>query len=195
MDEASKAAHRRFATDIRFASKFLVGKGIDIGAGRDSVGKLTDMFPLMTDVKGWDWDDGDAQHLRGVQAESYDFVHSSHCLEHMVDPYVAIANWFRILKPGGHLVVTVPDEDLYEQGVWPSTFNTDHKWTFTIHKHQSWSPKSVNVLGMLSNLSPEARVIKVELIDTFYQYDSPRVDQTGDALTECAIEFVVRKER
>ncbi len=51
-------------------------------------------------------------------------------------------HWLRVLKPGGHLVVTIPEEDLYEQGRFPSTFNLDHKWTFTIHKQKSWSAKS-----------------------------------------------------
>ena len=30
----------------------------------------------------------------------------------MRDPATALANWFRTVKPGGHLIVTVPDEDL-----------------------------------------------------------------------------------
>ena len=47
-----------------------------------------------------------------------------------------------MLEPGGHLIVTVPDEDLYEQGHFPSDYNRDHKWTFTIHKPKSWSERS-----------------------------------------------------
>jgi hypothetical protein len=42
-----------------------------------------------------------------------------------------------VLKPGGHLVCLVPDEDLYEQGMFPSTFNDDHKRTLTIAKKKS----------------------------------------------------------
>ncbi|MBV5346213.1 MAG: methyltransferase domain-containing protein, partial [Rhodoferax sp.] len=75
-----------------------------------------------------------------------DFVHSSHCLEHMRDVREALKNWIRIVKPGGFLILTVPDEDLYEQGQWPSRFNTDHKWSFTIHKERSTMPSSINVI-------------------------------------------------
>src|SRR6185312_3014562 len=59
------------------------------------------------------------------------------------------------IKRGGHLVISVPDEDLYEQGVWPSTFNTDHKITFTLSKKTSWSPVSVNVFSLLSQFSDQ----------------------------------------
>ena len=56
-----------------------------------------------------------AELMASVADNTYDFVHSSHCLEHMRDPARAMHNWLRILKPGGHLVCLVPDEDLYEQ--------------------------------------------------------------------------------
>ena len=54
--------------------------------------------------------------------------------------------------PGGHLLCIAPDEDLYEQGVFPSTFNWDHKHTFTIYKKSSFTPKSINVTEMLAHV-------------------------------------------
>src|SRR3546814_12230808 len=70
-----------------------------------------------------------------------------------------LRNWFRILKPGGHLIVTVPDEDLYEQGIFPSAYNPDHKWTFTIWKAASWSPKSRNLIDLVRSLGEAAEEI------------------------------------
>jgi hypothetical protein len=55
----------------------------------------------------------------------------------MVNPQEAIQSWFSLVKPGGHLITIVPDEDLYEQGHFPSIFNSDHKSTFTISKSNS----------------------------------------------------------
>ena len=81
----------------------------------------------MSHVEIWDWENGDAQLMEGVSDGQYDFVHSSHCLEHLVDPHAGLRNWIRVVKPGGHIVVTVPDEDMYERGVFPSTFSKDHK--------------------------------------------------------------------
>ncbi|MEM1724783.1 MAG: hypothetical protein QXW71_03295 [Thermoplasmata archaeon] len=35
--------------------------------------------------------------MEGVPNCSYDFVHSSHCLEHLRDPREGLKNWFRIV--------------------------------------------------------------------------------------------------
>ncbi len=144
-------------------------------------------------VRVWDLADGDAELMEGVADASFDFVHSSHCLEHLNDPARGLANWFRILKPGGYLVVTVPDEDLYEQGVFPSSFNSDHKWTFTIFKQDSWSAHSRNLLAMLSALGPAADIQKLELLSASFRYELPRFDQTLTPIAEAGIEFVIRK--
>jgi hypothetical protein len=38
------------------------------------------------------------------------------------------------------MIVLVPDEDLYEQGHFPSIFNTDHKSTFILRRPSSSRP-------------------------------------------------------
>jgi SAM-dependent methyltransferase len=192
MNEASKAISRRLH-DVRFATRYFIGSGIDIGAGNDPVSLYGEFFPGMRALRAWDMPDGDAQLLADVDNESFDFVHSSHCLEHMRDPKEALYNWFRVLKPGGHLVCMVPDEDLYEQGRFPSTFNSDHKWTFTLWKSQSWSDRTVNLFELLQTLGVTAQPLKVELLDATFRYQWPRFDQTQTAVGEAAVEFIVRK--
>ena len=91
------------------------------------------------------------------------------------------------------MVVTIPDEDLYEQGVWPSTYNLDHKWSFSIYKQKSWSPKSINVFDLVSSLGNLSEVKKIELLDSGYRYSLPRYDQTSTPIGESAIEIIVRK--
>jgi len=118
MHETSKALLRRLH-DSRYATRYFVGHGLDIGAGPDMLAQYAEQFPLMRSCRAWDLQDGDAQLLSTIPDESLDFAHSSHCLEHMRDPREALNHWLRILKPRGHLVVTVPDEDLYEQGGIP----------------------------------------------------------------------------
>lgn len=193
MDETSKALIRRLG-DVRFANTYFVGDGVDIGAGRDCIDKYGRQFPLMGAVKNWDINDGDAQLMQAAADNSYNFVHSSHCLEHLRDPYEAFDNWVRICKPGGHIVVTIPDEDLYEQGRWPSTFNGDHKTSWTILKDQSWGANSINVLEFLYQYKDKIEVLKVELVNQSFLYDAPRFDQTFHSISECAIEFIVRKK-
>jgi SAM-dependent methyltransferase len=131
--------------------------------------------------------------MAGVADGSFDFVHSSHCLEHLHDPTEGLRNWLRIVKPGGYLVFLVPDEDLYEQGVFPSTFNRDHKSTFTIYKTKSWSGQSRNLLEMLRSVAPEGCIEKIELLTSSYRFNLPRFDQTLTPIGECAIEVIMRK--
>lgn len=192
MKECSKSIARRLR-DVRFATRYLVGDGVDIGGKPDPLSLYQELFPRITALKTWDIEDGDAQLMSSAKDESYDFVFSSHCLEHLRDPREGLKNWFRILKPGGHLVITVPDEDLYEQGVWPSTHNRDHKSSFTITKGRSWCPASVNVLELVAMLGPAADIRKLEVIDEAYRFDLPRFDQTLTPVAECAIEIIVRK--
>jgi SAM-dependent methyltransferase len=192
MNELSKSILRRLH-DSNYVRRYFIGSGIDIGSGPDPLSNYYELFPMMGPVRAWDLEDGDAAFMESVPDESFDFVHSSHCLEHMTDPEVALKNWFRILRPNGHLVVLIPDEDMYEQGTFPSTFNSDHKWTLTVHKKRSWSPNSRNVLDLLLSLGERADIIKVEQATGTYRFGWPRFDQTLTPVGESAIEFVVRK--
>jgi SAM-dependent methyltransferase len=113
--------------------------------------------------------DGDANYITKYVHDTFDFVYASHCLEHMHEPRQAIKEWWKLVKTGGYLFFMVPDEDLYEQGVFPSRFNPDHKATFTISKTKSWSPVSNNVLELAQSL-PNGQLIKIELQDHNYNY-------------------------
>jgi len=159
MDEAKKTNNIRGKV---FLEKYFSGKIIDIGAGEDLVCDAAERF---------DQDDGDANHItRYRDLDTYDTVHSSHCLEHMHDPEKALLEWWKLIKPGGYLVLVVPDEDLYEQGFWPSRFNRDHKATFTLNNKKSWSPVSFNILELVSSL-PNSEIISAEIQDKYYDYN------------------------
>ncbi len=191
-NETSKSLMRRLH-DIRYATRYFRGSGIDIGSGSDSLARYCELFPRVSSIRSWDLQDGDAEFMHSVEDSSYDFVHSSHCLEHLRDPLRGFENWIRICRVGGHLVITVPDEDLYEQGTWPSRFNSDHRWTFTINKAKSWSYNSLNIFDLLFSQRDCIQVLKVELLDSSYLYNLGSVqDQTRD-IAESAIEIVVKK--
>jgi len=139
-----------------FAGRYLQGRVLDIGAGGDLV---------CAGAQSFDVEDGDANHIeRHLPAASFDTVHSSHCLEHMHDPVQALRGWWSLVRPGGYLVLVVPDEDLYEQGVWPSRFNADHKATFRLDGPGSWSPVSHEVRALCTAL-PGAQLVSVERQD------------------------------
>ena len=192
MKETGKALSRRLHLPD-FATQYFVGQGLDIGAGTDPLAQFGEAFPRMTGMRAWDLADGDPQFLGGLADSSFDFVHSAHVLQQMADPREALRHWFRVLKPGGHLVLLVPDEDMYEQGFWPSRYNHANRWTFTIFKTKSWSPVSLNLVEVLPALGAQADIRRLDLLASGYRNNLPRFDQTLTPVAECAIELVIRK--
>jgi len=180
-NETTKARPRRAAEG--YYSRFFLGRGIDIGCGED---------PVTTDCVQWDKPSGDAEELMGIPDSSFDWVYSSHCLEHLRDPDRALKRWWEVLKPGGFMLVAVPDEDLYEQGHWPSRFNSDHKWTFTIHKRESWSPVSLNLTDLIVPLVHH-RTLWLRTVDLGYDYSGGVWDRTHQA-AEAHIELLLQKQ-
>jgi SAM-dependent methyltransferase len=186
--ETLKATERRKNTWLY--NKVFSGEGIDIGCGTDVLNAGKE-FPNVTSVQPFDIEHGDAQKITQYVHRQFDFVHSSQCLEHMHNVEEALANWWSLVRPGGYLVVTIPDEDLYEQGHFPSRFNPDHKWTFSIYKTVTWSPRHYNVLQLILGLQ-DFEIVKLELVDTNYSEKLKGLDQTlGSA--EAFIEFILKK--
>ena len=183
MDESLKTNRVR---SKEFFTKYLSGKVIDIGAGQDLVIPTAERFDI---------EDGDANYITQFRkTESYDTVHSSHCLEHMFNPVTALNEWWSLVKPGGYLILVVPDEDLYEQGKWPPTFNLDHKNSFTIYKEESWCQNSINVFDLVKSLGNNVELVRLEQLSSNYRFDIPRYDQTLTPVAECGIEIILRKK-
>lgn len=118
MGETAKAHARRVREG--WFEKYIQDPGIDIGCQRD---------PLNHTFRRWDviFGDGDAAIMDGVPDETFATVYCSHVLEHIGNPFRALKNWWRILKPGGNLIVVVPHRDLYEgKRDLPSRWNHEH---------------------------------------------------------------------
>ena len=52
----------------------------------------------------------DAVNISLVENEHYDFVFSSHSLEHIANPLKAINEWLRIIKNDGYIIIIVPEK-------------------------------------------------------------------------------------
>lgn len=110
------------------------GQGLDLGCGPEKA------FPHFTGVDNRK-DEAlfgigmapevvvDACELRPFADESQDFVFSSHLLEHLDDCAGALKEWWRVIRPGGHLVLYLPHRDLYPRIGTPGA-NPDHVHDF-----------------------------------------------------------------
>ncbi len=100
------------------------------------------------------------------EAGSQDAVFASHCLEHIDDWRTILADWFRVLKIGGFLVIAVPHHQLYERRAYlPSRFNGNHKRFYT--------PRSL--MAEIEAALPLAawRLRSLRDIDEGFRYDLP----------------------
>jgi len=126
--EAMEAAHRynAFLTDLINHHAPTVGTILDYGAGVSTFARLIDNtgrtivclepdHTLANDLKGA----GFETHLASqtINDQSCDFIYSLNVIEHIEDDSAAIAEMFRILKPGGTLLLYVPAlQSLYSTG-------------------------------------------------------------------------------
>jgi SAM-dependent methyltransferase len=177
--------------DLRLArgdfEVYLRGKGIDIGSGDDPLS--------VPHVMPWDKEQGDAQYLSGVDRESFDFLYSSHCLEHLNCVRTSLENWRRVVRCGGYLYIVVPDYALYEKMQWPSVWNAEHKHSFSLSLTRRKVKRDTH-WNVFIDIVPKMRElgcvpIAVELEDDGYDYNTPpHVDQTMDnALAQICMVF------
>lgn len=182
-DETSAARPRRLQEG--FYTKYIDNRlVIDIGAGH---------APISPTAEVWDHSRGDSDctFMAGVPDKKFDTVYSSHVLEHLDEPETALVHWFRILKPNGHLIVSVPDEDLYEQEVWPPIFNPDHRFSYTGYKSKSWNGEdSKNLIDLITKLEG-VKLISLRIVDTNYDYSKKLQDQP---LAEKSVEVIAQKQ-
>jgi SAM-dependent methyltransferase len=125
----SRKTYRQKVTS-GFIAKYLSGAAIlDIGyKGSDPLSE-----PIVPQAVGIDLDYPGYEGTRlPFEDGSQDALYSSHCLEHIPGYQIVLADWYRVLKTGGYMVLTVPHKWLYERkATVPSRFNVDHQRFYT----------------------------------------------------------------
>jgi SAM-dependent methyltransferase len=175
--ETSKAQSRRVREG--FFEKYCKGNGLDIGFGSDLITK---------DAKGYDFEHGNAQYLKGVKDNSYDFVYSSHTIEHLPDPAEGVKNWFRVVKPGGYLIIYLPHRDLYEKKkTLPSRFNLDHRHFFLVDRDEA--PDTIGIVPLIEKILNDFTIIYAKECSEGHTITDSEIHSDG----EFSIEVVVRK--
>lgn len=175
--ETTKAKERRIREG--FFDNYCQGTGLDIGYGGDLV---------HPSAVGWDFEHGDAQTISSVASSGLDYVYSSHTLEHMTDSGLALRNWWRVVKPGGYLILYIPERDLYEKKTQlPSNWNLDHKHYFLLESDEQ--PATLGILPLISRELRGYRIVYAKVCKDNYVSDGPDVHSLG----EYSIEVVLQK--
>lgn len=175
--EATKARARRTRED--FFAKYCQGRGLDVGYGGDL---------LAENCKGYDMEHGDANYLKGIANESFDFVHTSHVIEHMRDLDGALKNWWRVVKKGGYLIIYGPHRDLYEKKKeLPSLYNPDHQNFFLPFDNES--PHTVGMKPLIERTLTNYEIVYIKVCSEGHTITDPNKHSDG----EYSIESVIRK--
>lgn len=131
-NRVGEEARKSFARYLRegFIEKYLSGSNVlDIGYR----GYIKDVHPIVPHAIGVELDYPGYDGVTLPFADnSQDAVFSSHTLEHIADYRTILRDWFRVVKVGGHMIISVPHQYLYERKLHlPSNFNADHKRFYT----------------------------------------------------------------
>lgn len=89
------------------AAHFCKGRGLDVGAGRwpfPGAIAVDTVNPVEENNTGFD--------AYNLPLGEYDYVFSSHCLEHLPDTIGALEHWQTRLRPGGVLFLYLPHPDM-----------------------------------------------------------------------------------
>ena len=165
-----------------FFEKYFPGYGLDIGYGG---------MKVVNNCKGVDFEDTDVQFMKGFKNSEYDFVYSSHTLEHMDNVEIAVSNWKRLIKKGGYLILYIPDRDLYEKKLdLPSQWNKDHKHFFTMYKQNDGSVSTIPIIPFISEKFDDLELIYEKRCKEGWEKSANNVHPTG----EYSIELVYRKK-
>jgi SAM-dependent methyltransferase len=126
--EAGKTIQAKYSSG--FVARYLSGANIlDIGYR----GYNNNAEPIVPQAIGIDlaYPGYDGKTLP-FEDNSQDAVYSSHCLEHIEDYVGALREWYRVLRIGGFMILSVPHQFLYEKKpTLPSRWNPDHKRFYT----------------------------------------------------------------
>jgi SAM-dependent methyltransferase len=197
MDRADTAVlQRRIGIEFRksyqkrlqdgFLEKYLSGtKILDVGfRGGD-----TEAVPITEAAIGVELDypgyDGVTLPFEDM---SQDAVLASHVLEHIIDYRTILADWYRVLKIGGYMLIFVPHKYIYERRCdLPSRWNGDHKRFYTTSSLLAEVEESLPINGF--------RIRHLAENDTNFNYSLPATARpAGCYEIELVLEKIARPQ-
>lgn len=108
-----------YETVLDIVRNLSTGKVLDVPAGEGALAArllkdgfdvhCCDLYPEIFRLEGVDIRQGDMGGTLPYDDSSFDYITCIEGLEHIENPQQAIREFFRLLKPGGHLVTSVPN--------------------------------------------------------------------------------------
>lgn len=170
---------RTFFKESVLARKYCKGKGIEIGRAEHNQFGLDDCINVAPKERENFWKQsqikqcgkfskidmyGTAENLP-VDGHSYDYILSSHVIEHVPNPIKAFFEWDRVLKPGGIVFMIFPKRnadpndvnrpvsrliDIINQYNNPKPLNDEklHIWIFTLDSMVTLIEYCINQYGL-----------------------------------------------
>ncbi len=145
------------------AAPYVKGLGLDIGCGPWKV------FAHSIGLDGQAYSTGpnqgpnlvmDCQSLPIFADGFFDYIFSSHFLEHVEDPQAVLADWWKKIKVGGVLILYLPHKAHYPNCGQPGA-NADHKHDFL----------PADIVGFMKKLGGWALLENEERGDDTYDYE------------------------
>ena len=107
----------------------------------------------------------EASDLKGIENNAYDFLLASHCLEHCANALKTVEEWLRVIKPGGCLLMILPDK----------RFTFDHNRPTTSFEH---------LLADYNNKTDEKDLTHAEEIFRLHDYKMDKESGSEEAFRE-----------
>lgn len=168
------------AKQRQHTTQYCIGNGVDVASGGDCVVPWAISLDLPADEYCAYTSQSDPENekfqWRGLATDlpfkdkTLDFVYSSHLLEDYLNWGPVLKEWVRVLKPGGNLIVMVPEMKLWAEAVRRGQIPNYS------HRHE----------GKVGELSTYAEGLRLEVIEDRLTNSFP-----GDY----SILFVARRKR
>ena len=127
-----------FNTHLKFAPYENIARVVGVDPTQSALDEARSTF----EDDRFSWESGDCETYGGP-SESFDIVYFSHVFQHTRDKAASLENVFRLLKPGGYVLIKTIDDSckssypdpnnamkrlfsLYEQHILPNTPHTAH---------------------------------------------------------------------
>ena len=143
---------------------YCIGDGVDLGFGGDPITTSAvrlDM-PYQYGAVGIHPAQlrGSADNLQWFRDASLDYIYSSHRLEDFADTGAVLREWWRVLKPGGRLIIFCPDEQVYrEHCARTGQYRNEH------HIHTDFSLAKVKT--HLDHIGPYRVLHEIPMVDAY----------------------------